>query len=147
MNTFYRAEETFNEDTGVATLTVVSARDYDAATYKCVARTKDGRVSCQARLLLGGRCFYIVVLHNITALVKRIPKLWNSDLWGSTASIANFKIHSIDWLNNLFAYFLSSQTLLLNLVVQLWRLYQAQRPSLHGLHLQLMATPTFLATG
>ena len=27
---------------------------YDASIYKCVARNKDSRVSCEARLLLGG---------------------------------------------------------------------------------------------
>ncbi|KAL4217412.1 hypothetical protein ACF0H5_023862 [Mactra antiquata] len=49
----YRSEAEFNPDTGVAKLTILNTKDYDSAVYKCVARIKDGRVSCQARLYLG----------------------------------------------------------------------------------------------
>ncbi|KAH3753169.1 hypothetical protein DPMN_187800 [Dreissena polymorpha] len=49
----YRADPSFDPETGVAMLTIISPKDYDTAVYKCVARTKLGRVSCQAKLLLG----------------------------------------------------------------------------------------------
>ena len=51
----YRTEAKYLEETGEASLTITNLKDYDAAIYKCVARNKDGRVSCEARLLLGGR--------------------------------------------------------------------------------------------
>ncbi|XP_053385363.1 uncharacterized protein LOC123538773 isoform X2 [Mercenaria mercenaria] len=49
----YRADASFNPETGLAKLKIVKSKDYDAAVYKCVARIKEGRVSCEARLLLG----------------------------------------------------------------------------------------------
>ena len=51
----YRTVAKYSEDTGEASLTLTNLKDYDAAIYKCVARNKDGRVSCEARLLLGGK--------------------------------------------------------------------------------------------
>lgn len=51
---FFRADASFNAETGLAKLKIVNSKDYDAGVYKCVARVKDGRVSCEARLLLGG---------------------------------------------------------------------------------------------
>ena len=51
----YRTESKYNEETGEAYLTISNLKDYDASIYKCVARNKDSRVSCEARLLLGGK--------------------------------------------------------------------------------------------
>ena len=55
----YRTEPQYSAETGEASLTIRNPKDYDAAIYKCVARNKDGRVSCEARLLLGGKGKYI----------------------------------------------------------------------------------------
>ncbi|XP_052813115.1 uncharacterized protein LOC128240501 isoform X5 [Mya arenaria] len=49
----YRADSNFNTDTGEVSLKVISPKDYDSAVYKCVARTRQGRVSSEARLMLG----------------------------------------------------------------------------------------------
>jgi len=54
-----RADPTFDEETGVASLRIVAPKDYDSAVYKCVARTKQGRVTSEARLMLGGRQAYL----------------------------------------------------------------------------------------
>jgi hypothetical protein len=52
---YFRADASFNPETGLAKLKIIKSKDYDAAVYKCVARIKEGRVSCEARLLLGGK--------------------------------------------------------------------------------------------
>ncbi|KAL3855233.1 hypothetical protein ACJMK2_014453 [Sinanodonta woodiana] len=40
-------------ESGKATLTILNAKPYDAAIYKCVARNQDGRMSCLCRLIVG----------------------------------------------------------------------------------------------
>ena len=74
----YRTEAKYSEETGEASLKITNLKDYDAAIYKCVARNKDGRVSCEARLLLGGmNCQYGIssAIRQSFFCSKTIPKI------------------------------------------------------------------------
>lgn len=56
-------------DDGQATLTITTAKPYDAGLYKCVARNKAGRASSRMRLLLGGRSLLHLVI-----LTSELPR-------------------------------------------------------------------------
>ena len=60
---WYKNEELLTEDSraiqhlsddGLATLTITNAKPYDADIYRCVVRSKAGRLSTSMKLLLGG---------------------------------------------------------------------------------------------
>lgn len=50
-----RIKTSFTEDSSVYTMTLVSAKPYDAGVYKCIARNKSGRAFTAARVLHGGK--------------------------------------------------------------------------------------------
>ncbi len=46
---------TTKSEEGIFTLTILSTKPHDFGVYKCVARNKHGKVTCRARLMLGGQ--------------------------------------------------------------------------------------------